>query len=236
MANYRFLPLERVFSSTNSIVPSDRLEHQGKLSHLRNPFSSRQQSSSPEKSPNTFHNRGEGHQLVPEHQKKLEQAHFLWDNRLNGETESCPVSARNSARKDLERADSSVLQKKSRPSSASVNSANVKMIKFDSISHSWVEGYRKASEENPNSVRKYLEHRSLNPTFDSTKTYAKPEKEAAKKLAKKVEFANQDMGTSAQQNIRNADWQVFRAVRAPTFTIPPTRYSWVMMNRYQHVT
>ena len=155
MPEFRLLPLDRVFSSTNSIVPNDRLECQGKLSHLRNTFSPRQQSSSPDKSNSKIYTQSPEKPRIG-YQQKLSEAQYQWVNRLSSEAGSCPVSASRSDRQEYEEPSNTFIQRIQRPTSAKTSEKHVKCIKFDSISHSWVEGYRRAEEENPHSLRKYL--------------------------------------------------------------------------------
>ena len=220
MSDFRLLPLERVFTSTNSIVPNDRLANQGKLSHLRNNFSTRQQSSNPEKAkfaisvPNLK-------ETVTEYHRKLSEAQYQWLNR-NNETQSCPVSVCSSARQEtaVSPIGDGVVS-----ASAKSNDTHVKCVKFDSVSHSWVEGYRRAVDENPNSLRKYIEKLRSNPiTGPSTAiTNSERQRSAAMKVTKKVEFADNEY--FAPSNNRPPKWHVFRSPRNPSFTVPPTRCS-----------
>ena len=93
------------------------------------------------------------------------------------------------------------------------------------MSHSWVEGYRRAVDENPNSLRKYIEKLRSNPiTGPSTAiTNSERQRSAAMKVTKKVEFADNEY--FAPSNNRPPKWHVFRSPRNPSFTVPPTRCS-----------
>ncbi len=201
MTDFRLLPLHRVFTSTHSIVPNDRLQSQGKLFHLRNPFSDRQQSSSPRTNEIRFGHDGK----VDPRDTKVQ-----WCDRRN-ETASCPSSARNGSPGP---GNETKLQKVKRPISATLGtSAAVKCTKYDCISHCWVEGYRRAIEEEP--IKKYLEYRRSNPHPFALERV---------EITKKVEFVDPGPPIQCNTHAPLPKWQVFRAPRAPAFTVPPTRY------------
>jgi hypothetical protein len=204
MADFRLLPLDRVFASTNSIVPNDRLQNQGKLSHLRNPFSDRQHSSSPRTKDILLSQRHDG-------KVSSRDAKVQWCDQRN-DPASCPPSARNNSPGPGNEIKSN---KDTRPTSATSARAAVKCTKYDCISHCWVEGYRRAIDEEP--IRKYLEHRKSNPH-----PFAPERKDVGR--PDKVEYVDPGPPFQCITQASLPKWQVFRAPRAPAFTMPPTRY------------